>query len=127
MAKQTTLNPYFLGTDFAYVFHIQNAAETASIDIAGWALSFMLKNRQTDADLSALLTKTTAAGTVSISGAFNATPATNTQRATVTIADTDTDALATGVKHWELKRTDAGLEAILAYGSVELRRGVHRT
>src|SRR5688572_6501784 len=101
MAKETNLPPYYLGTDFSYVFHIKNGTETASIDIAGWALSFMVKAKATDADIAALLTKTTANGGIAIAGVFNATPGTNLQRATVTIADTDTDALPAGIKHWE--------------------------
>jgi len=124
---ETTLNPLVIGTDFSYPFHVKNEALDTSINITGYALSWMLKRSIHDADLSASVTKTTAGGGVVISGTFNATPASNTQRATVTIADTDTDALAPGVYYWELKRTDAGLETPIAYGKVPLVRRPHRS
>lgn len=119
MAKETTLDPLYLGTDFAYVFTVKNEAETAAIDITGWALSFAIKKHVGQADVDALLTKTT------VSGIALTTPASGV--CTVTIADTDTDGLAPGMKVWELKRTNDGYETVLAYGTVELRRGVHRT
>ena len=130
MAKQTTLPAYYLGTDFAYIFEILNEAETAALDIGGWALSFMVKRDREDSDAAALITKTTGDGAIVIAGVFDAVPATNQQRATVTIADSDTDPTdpaMRGTKWWELKRTDAGLETVLADGTVPFRRGVHHT
>lgn len=121
---QTDLDPLPIGTDFAYAFHVKNEALDTSINISGYALSWMLKRSLSDLDAAAL-TKTTASG-IAIAGSFNATPASNTQRATVSIADTDTDGLTPGYYYWELKRTDAGLETRLAYGRVQLARGVHR-
>ena len=126
MAKETTLDPLYLGTDFSYAFHVKNDAEDTSIEITGWALSFVLKVSPADADTGAILIKTVGSG-ITISGTFSATPSANTQRATVAIADTDTDVAPECRAWWELKRTDAGFETILAYGRVELRRGVHRT
>ena len=123
---KTNLDPLVIGTDFNYPFDVRNEAQTASIDITGFALSWMLKRALTDLDAAAALTLTTGGSTIIINGTYNVDPAVNTQRATVTIADTDTDALNPGVYHWELKRTDAGLESRLAYGSVPLVRGVHR-
>lgn len=125
MAKQTTLNPLFLNTDKAYIFHIQNEDEDQAIDISGWALSFMIKLSLTDADADALVTKTTASG-ISIAGLYNVTPASNAQRATVTILDTDTHTLKSGNRSWELKRTDDGFETVLAYGVVPLTKAVHK-
>jgi hypothetical protein len=125
MAKETTATLY-LGADHTYPFTILNQAETLAVDISGWALSWMVKRRKSDADAAAVLTKTTVSGIV-ISGTYNATITTNTQVATVTVADTDTDAIAEGLYHYELKRTDAGLETPLAFGTLTLKRGVHRT
>ena len=125
MAKETALT-LWIGTDHDFAFHIKDAAEAASVDITGYALSFMIKTSISDADAAALLTKTTVAGIV-IAGTFNSDPAVNAQRATVSIADTDTDALSNGNRRYELKRTDAGSETILAYGALTLSRGVHRT
>lgn len=123
--KVTALEPLYIGSDFTYSLHVKNEAETEAIDITGWALSFMLKRRLEQPDASALLTKTTPSG-VTISGTFDEDPEVNTQRASVFIADTDTDPLTPGSIFWEFKRTDAGLETPLAGGPVELKRGVHR-
>lgn len=128
MAKEQPISgddAYFQGTDFTYPFTIKNGAETACVDITGWALSWMVKRYQSDADLSALVTKTTVAGIV-ISGVFNSVPATNTQIATVTVDDTDTTAIPEGLYHHELKRTDNGFETVLAFGAFALVQGVHR-
>ena len=123
---QTLLDPLVCGTDFAYVFHIKDEPQETAININGFALSWMLKRRLADADIAAVVTKTTGGGGIGIGGTFNATPGSNTQRATVTIEDTDTDTVVPGVYYWELKRTDASLETRLAYGRVTLARAVHR-
>lgn len=124
MAKETS-DSIFIGTDFQRVFHIKNDTELASIDITGWALSWMVKRYTSDADGSALLTKTTSAGIV-IAGAFNASPSVNAQRATVTVVDTDSTSLNPGLYFWELKRTDDTFETVLAFGTIEVIQGVHR-
>ncbi len=124
MAKETALE-LFQGEDRKYVFTVLNAAETAAVDITGWTLSWMVKRFKADADLSALLTKTTAAGIV-ISGVYNSVPATNTQIATVTVDDTDTTAIAEGLYAHELKRMDNTFETVLSHGTFELVQGVVR-
>lgn len=123
MSKETNVE-LFLGVDHQFEFTILNAGETAAIDVATWTLSWMLKRRWSDADAAKLLQKTSGSG-ITITGTFNATPGTNTQRVVVTIADEDTDALAQGKRYYELKRTDAGFETILAYGALTLKKGVH--
>lgn len=124
MAKSTSLE-LFIGTDKQFVFHIKTEDEKTAIDIGGFALSFMVKRLKADPDNAALITKTTAGG-ISIGGTFNPSPGSNLQRATVTLADTDSELLAEGKCHWELKRTDDGFETPLGYGIFELIRGVHR-
>jgi hypothetical protein len=118
---------YDLGTDQAYAFTVYTSAEkTTCREITGWGLSFMVKRKFSDADLSALVTKTVGSG-ITISGSFDEDPDTNTQVATVTIADTDTDSLNTGVYRYELKRTDAGSEARVSFGTITFNQTVHRT
>lgn len=39
----------------------------------------------------------------------------------VSVADIDTDALDTGSYVWDIKRTDAGQEVVLAYGNLDLK------
>lgn len=126
MAKETA-DEMFIGADYSRPFHIQDEAETTALNISGWALSYMVKRNIDDLDAAALLTETTAGGGIAIAGSFSSTPGSNAQRATVTVEDTDTDALAPGQAFYELKRTDAGFEQVLAYGPLELIRGVHRT
>lgn len=113
---------YFLGTDKAYDFTVYTSeAKTTCRDVTGYTTNFMVKRNKSDSDASALLT---AGGTVS--GTFNASPSVNTQKITVTLVDTDTDTeIAEGLAYWELKRTDAGAEAVLAFGTMTLRRAVH--
>lgn len=125
MAKETS-DELFLGTDLTRTFHIKNEAEDASINITGYALSWMVKRYKSDTDAAAILTKTTAASNIAIAGTFNATPASNAQRATLTLVDTDTASLNPGLYHWELKRTDDGSETVLAYGKMTFIQGVHR-
>jgi hypothetical protein len=120
MSKATALT-LWQGTDQQFVFTIKNAAETACVNITGWTLSFMAKVRSSDADVAAVITET-----ATISGTFNSDPAVNTQVATITIEDSDTTGVTPRLYQWELKRTDAGAETIEAYGTLDLRQGVHR-
>lgn len=120
-----TATTLWIGTDATFVFSVLNVAQTAAINITGWSLSWMLKRRAGVADIDALLTKTVSGGGIVISGTYNSDPNINTQVATVTIADTDTDALSARINRYELKRMDAGVETILAYGDIELLRSVH--
>jgi hypothetical protein len=126
VAKETH-DDVFLGTDFERVFHIKNDDEDTSIDITGWTLSYMVKRHHDQADNLALLEFTTTAGDITIAGAFDATPSTNTQRATLFVGDDETDTeINPGMYHWELKRTDPGFETVLCYGTLECIQGVHR-
>lgn len=115
----TADDEWFTGEDKSLVFTIYQSDGTTPQDITSWSLSWMLKRRKSDLDAAALLTKTTA------SGIALTTPADGI--ATVSIADTDTDAVSPGTGYHELKRTDSGVETVLTYGSAYLRQGVHRT
>lgn len=118
---------WYLGEDKSLRITVYTSTATADTieagtataeNITGWALSWMLKRKLSDADVDAALTKTT------VSGIALTTPASGL--CTVTVADTDTDALSPGTYVHELKRTDAGNEAVLVQGTVELLRAVHR-
>lgn len=126
MAKETRAE-LWIGADHQFIFTVLNASSAAAVDITGWALSWMVKRQAKDTDATKLLQMTTALGSIAISGTYAAAPEANTQVATVTVADTDTDAIAPGLYRYELKRTDGGLEAPLAYGAILFRQGVHRT
>lgn len=114
-----------LGKDHAFAFTILSDDEKTAVDITTWQLSYMVKRRLSDADVNALITKTTTAGII-IEGAFNASPAVNTQVATVVIADSDTAALTPGLAFYELERSDSNAATPLAYGTIDLFRGVIR-
>lgn len=113
-----TSDGWYLDEDKGLVITVYQSDGTTPQSISGWSLSWMLKRRLTDADASAILTKTTA------SGIALTTPASGI--CTVTIADTDTTSIASGDYYHELKRTDAGYESVLVTGKAVLLRGVHR-
>lgn len=113
----------FLGVDLKLSLTIYaDAAQTTCQDVSGWALSWKLVSKA--GTTPALLTKTSGSG-IAVTGAFNATPSVNTQRVEVTLDDVDTDALTPGTKWHELKRTDAGLESVLAFGPFYLHQPAH--
>jgi len=98
----------FVGEDKVLTLHVKDSAG-APVDITGWAI--MWNARRTKAGTSAELV---AAKTATITGAFNASAALNTQRAVVTLTDTDLAGVQSGYHCW--KRTDNGFETILAEG-----------
>jgi hypothetical protein len=110
---------WFTGEDKSLVFTVNQSDGSTAQDITGWSLSWMLKRAVADADADALITKTTG------SGIALTTPASGI--CTVTIDDTDTDSLEPGTFRHELKRTGAGVETILSYGTAVLKRAVHRS
>ena len=110
---------WFIGEDKSLPFTIYQSDKRTIQAITGWTLSWMLKRSLADADVDALLTKTTTSG-ISLT-----TPASGL--CTVTIADTDTDSIEPGRYYHELKRMDDGNETVLSQGRCVLRRGVHRS
>lgn len=109
-----------IGIDKRYDCTILNTAETQVVDITGWAISWLVKVRESDLDASAILTKTTANGGVTITGVYNASPTLNAQVARVSINDEETDAMTEALYHHELRRTDAGFETPLIEGSLHI-------
>lgn len=113
-AVETNLQ-YFLGTDQRFVM-----TDLDSQDMDGWALSFMVKKKKTDADADAKLHYTSdPSDGVTVADSV----------ATVSVAAEDTDDPSThppGTYYWELKRTDPGAEAVYGFGEFVMRRGVHR-
>jgi len=124
MAKETALS-CFLDTDRAFPFTILDATELIPVNVATFALSWMLKRNRYAPDSEALITKTTAAGGLVIAGLYSAVLASNLQVVTLTLLAANTQTLAAGRRFYELKRTDAGYETVLAYGAFTLLRSVH--
>lgn len=113
---------YFLGKDKRYAFHIYtDEHQTTSQDVTGIATNFMVKRRLSDADVDAIMSL---GG--SVSGTFSATPSANLQRVYVLVEDTNTDTeIPPGVYYWELIRTDAAAEVVLAFGPFTAKQAVH--
>jgi hypothetical protein len=113
------------GTDHRLEFVVTDTAGTAVVDASSWSLSWMMKASVHLSDAQAALTKTTSSG-IAVTGVYNADPDVNTQVVTVSIVDTDTDTIVPRLYLHELKRMDAGFEAVLATGRLSLIQSVHR-
>ena len=122
----TSEHQLFTGTDKGLEFSIFQKDTVTPQNITGWSLSWVLKRSLSDTDAAAKITKTTASGIV-ITGTYSTNPAVNTQVARVTLSDDETLVLAARLYQHELKRMDAGFEEVLAFGSVFLKQGAHRS
>jgi hypothetical protein len=117
----------FVGDDKSLSFEIftsDGVAGGTMTDASGFAMRCDIRKGADDAD-PPVVTKTTSSG-ITVTGAFNAVRATNTQRVIVAILDTDTEDLKAGDYEYTLKRTDAGLETTLAFGTMTFRKGTVR-
>lgn len=112
MAENVTIgasgNDLFLGEDKILRLHVKDS-DGVPVDIAGWAVLFNV--RESDRASTDVLSKA-----APISGTYNADPDVNTQRAIVTLTDTETAALSAKRYRYSFKRTDDGSETILAFG-----------
>jgi len=79
-------------------------------NITGWALACAVARGYGQ---TAEFTKTVGAGITITDGANGVFQ--------ISIDDTDTDALDSGGYVWDVKRTDAGQEAVLTYGDLDLK------
>jgi hypothetical protein len=113
----TDRDKFFRGEDKVLTITIDDGATPpVALNITGWTLAFTL--RLTPESLTALLTKTTGAGislTDPLIGVLQ-----------VSIADTDTINLTPGKYAYDVKRMDAGAEAVLVYGTLTLLAEVTR-
>ena len=103
----TAADHWFKGEDKSVVWDIVDANGSAQ-NMTGWTVTFNLYSTKSTG--SALLTKT---------AALSNGDGTN-DRATITVADTDTEPLPAGTYIYELVRSDAGSEQVLAYGTAIL-------
>jgi|SRR5687768_11440975 len=128
MPLKTDINEgdrWFANAAFKIKLRVWEADGVTPRDVSGYALSWMLKRRQADADLAAVLTKTTP--TITITGVFHSDPAVNTQLVEIPITDANTVSVPGGIYRHELKRVDPGLETVLCSGSANLRAPLHKT
>jgi len=133
MAKRTDFGtpvaPMFLGVDLTLRVQLVKldsaGAEVVDGDLTGRAYAFTL-NDTPDAT-TPTLTKTTGSGITLGAGDTAAYPAELAGANTVlviAIDDTDTDALAAGTYYWDVKRTDAGAETVVAFGTITFTKGI---
>jgi hypothetical protein len=114
------------GTDTTVRIQVFQRNDTTPQDMTGWALAFTVRIGAADADPASIV-KTTAAG-ITIGSAdttLGETAGTNSV-AIVTLSDDDTTPLTPQLYACDLKRTDAGSEAILAAGPFQLLQEVTR-
>jgi hypothetical protein len=123
MAEESSITgDWFVGEDKVFPFTIyQKGADgvltTTAQDITGWALRWDVRRSDSEAD-PPVLTKATGSG-ISITSGING-------QGTVTIADTDTDALSPRTYRHALKRTDDGSETVLLFGNAVLGKRTTR-
>lgn len=105
---------WFIGEDRTLAYSVVDEDGDPQV-MTGWSLSWTLAPRQGQ---EAVLTKTVGSGiTVSNGDGVN-------DLATVVVSDSDTEGLekGPGTYYAELRRTDAGFEAVLSYGTVVLKQ-----
>lgn len=107
----------FVGEDKILDLEVLQDDGATPQDIAGWSITFDV--RLTDKTSTALLSKS-----ATVTGTYSATRASNTQRARVTLTDTElaspTFSGRTYRHSW--KRLTDGSETILAYGDFRMQR-----
>ena len=118
MAKLSTLGGdgrFMVGEDKDITMEVLDRTTGLPVDVSGWTTSLVLTAEIASA---ALLTK---AG--SVTGSYNGTSrASNTQRLLFALTDTETTTLTAGSYKWSIKRTDAGSERILGWGTCQIER-----
>ncbi len=122
MSKQQNITAddhFFAGEDKTLVFDIVDSAGAAQT-MTGWALECVFR-RSAAASAVAFTTPTTGLGTITIGNGTG-----TDDRATVTVSDDLTVNLVTGTYEYALRRTDAGNEQVLAYGTLELLKATTR-
>ena len=105
---------WFKGADQQFRFTIVDSSGNAQT-MTGWALEWVLR-RLSPSSSTAVLTKNTSGGTIVISSGSG-----TDDRATVTVTDDDTLNIPAGTYHYAIRRTDAGNEQVLAFGTAELQ------
>lgn len=99
----------FVGEDKVFKLELIDA-DNAPVDMTGWTLLFDVRKKDTS-NPPAILSYTP-----SITGTFNSSRNVNTQRAVVTVTDTDMNLFKAGTYRHSWKRMDDGSETVLAWG-----------
>lgn len=89
---------------------IEPSASSVPIDMTGWSILFDVRLKDNSAD-PAIFSKT-----ATLQGVYNANRALNTQRAIVTLTDTELNTVVAKTYRHSWKRMDDGSETVLARG-----------
>lgn len=100
----------FVGEDKMFRLELIDANELP-VDMTGWTILFDVRKSVTAPD-PAIFSKN-----ASLTGAFNAVRALNTQRAIVTLTDTEMNTVKARTYQCSWKRMNDGSETVLAYGA----------
>lgn len=100
----------FVGEDKILVLELLDTSDVP-VNMSGWVLLFDVRKSDAAAE-PAILSKTPV-----IAGVYNSIRGTNTQRASVTLTDTDMNLLKARTYRHSWKRMDDGSETVLAYGN----------
>jgi len=99
----------FVGEDKTFRLELIDSSEIP-VNMAGWSILFDV--RKTDKSLIAILSKT-----ATVTGVYNIVRATNTQRAIVTLTDTELNTVKARLYRHSWKRMDDGSETVLSRGN----------
>ncbi len=113
MALEATIGgsgSLFVGEDKVLRLELIDATTLLPVDMTGWALLFDVRKKDSSPS-PALVSKTPVLG-----GTYSAVRASNTQRAIVTLTDTDMNLFKEGTYRHSWKRMDDGSETVLAWG-----------
>src|SRR5678816_1862293 len=121
MAIEAALEGLYVGVDMTVELTVYTTdAQTACTDVTGWTTLLEIRKKDTSGGAA----KLSKSGLVS--GTFNAIPASNTQKVSFPLTDDDlADTIFPGDDwsgRYSIKRTDSGLETVLAYGDVTITR-----
>lgn len=108
----------FVGEDKAFRFEVLQArvdglphdATSIPENLTGWGLLFDVRKKDASAE-PAILSKT-----LNVTGVYNAVRATNTQRAEISLTDTEMNLFKAKTYRYSVKRMDDGSETVLVRG-----------
>lgn len=112
MALQSTIGgngALFVGEDKTFKLELLTV-DSIPVDMSGWTILFDVRRADKSAD-PAIISKM-----ATIAGAYNAVRATNVQRATVILTDTEMNTVKADTYRYSWKRMDDGSETVLAWG-----------
>lgn len=105
----------FVGEDKAFRLELIDESNLP-VNISGWDIVFDVRKSDKSVD-PAIFSKT-----ASITGVYNSVRAVNTQRAIVSLTDTEMNTVTVKTYRYSWKRMDDGSETVLAYGNFVVQK-----